>query len=662
MDNIILSGMLKEFISRHEIADEPVDSQFEKFANYCLLKTDHYDSFDFDKVGTGDCIGVDGIAVAIGGVIVDELDDAALLTKAQFDAKFSFAQAKTSPKFNLGDFLKFVSTVKLFFGKNADAIPAKLKNAYQIKELIYERAGKLRELPTVELSYVYSGRFDLERNQIVPLIENEIAALQAMPYLFSDIRWHVYDGDALARLYREAQNGIEKEISFQRHVALPPISSASAAYIGVVKCGDYVRLIQKENGELNKGLFFENVRDFLGDHNPVNEEIAKTIHTTDERDRFAILNNGVTVVAKSVTPSGDIFKISQFQVVNGCQTSHVLFKNRQSLSDDMYITVKLIETSDVDLSGKVIATTNSQSQVTKEAFATIRPYHRGLEDFFNAMRSSGYSYYYERRPHQYDDRDDISQHWIVSAPTLIKSFVSVVLEEPHKVHYYYGRLLLEYNRNQTSELFSETDYPGIYFAAHHIASKTRAAIGRNGQLANWTFHLALLIKKQIAPELNKANALTDKRFLEVLRRIDEQFDGAYQIAAATLRGAKVAGNQNRLPDVTKDILAGLRKNAVSAPAHKPSSSPQRQSGAPMLANGMYIGVVHSIAQDAKSVVLQYGPYEISAGLGSAPLDEFRVGGRVTFSVKQGTATANSPKAPPNPAVQGTLRDKAAQRP
>lgn len=662
MDNIILSGMLKEFISRHDIANELVDSQFEKFANYCLLKPDHYDSFDFDKVGTGNCIGVDGIAVAIGGVIVDELDDAAVLTKAQFDAKFSFSQAKTSPRFDLGDFLKSVSTIKLFFGKNADAIPENLKNAFKIKELIYERAGKLRELPTVELSYVYSGRFDLEKNQIVPIIEQEIAALQAMPYLFTDVRWHVYDGDALARLYREAQNGIEKEISFQRHVALPPISSASAAYIGVVRCSDYVKLIQKENGELNKGLFFENVRDFLGDHNPVNEEIAKTIQTVDERDRFAILNNGVTVVAKSVTPSGDIFKISQFQVVNGCQTSHVLFKNRERLSDDMYITVKLIETSDVDLSGKVIATTNSQSQVTKEAFATIRPYHRRLEDFFNAMRSSGYSYYYERRPHQYDDRDDIRQNWIVSAPTLIKSFVSVVLEEPHKVHYYYGRLLLEYNRNQTNELFSETDYPGIYFAAHHIASKTRAAIGRNSQLANWTFHLALLIKKQIAPELNKANILTDKRFLEVLRRIDEQFDDAYQIAAKTLGGANVSGNQNRLPDVTKDILTGLRKNSVSALTPKSSSAHQRVPVTQRLADGKYIGVLRSIAQDSKSVVLQYGPYEISASLGNAPLDEFRIGGRVTFLVNNGTATALSSKAPSNPAVLGTLRNKVGQRP
>ena len=154
-------------------------------------------------------------------------------------------------------------------------------------------------------------------------------------------------------------------------------------------------MIRKENGELNKGLFFENVRDFLGTQNPVNEDIAKTIHNPDERDRFAILNNGVTVVAKSVTPSGDTFRISQFQVVNGCQTSHVLFNNSDDITQDMYLTVKLIETSDVDLSGQIIATTNSKSLVTKEAFATIRPYHRVVEDFFNAMRSYNYKYYYE---------------------------------------------------------------------------------------------------------------------------------------------------------------------------------------------------------------------------------------------------------------------------
>lgn len=644
MDNIILSGMLKDFVQRHELIEEPTDGQFEKFANYCLLKTDHYDSFEFDKVGTGDCLGVDGVAVSIGGVIVDELEDAQLFTKAQFDAKFVFAQAKTSSKFDLGDFLKFVATVKVFFGNDISAVPTELHKAFAIKKLIYERAAKLRLPPTVELSYVYAGRFELQGSQIEKQIEGEIQSLRDMPYLFSEVTWHVHDGDAIARLYRETQNDIQRAVSFQRHVALPPIRGARAAYLGVVSCKDYVRIVQKENGELNKGLFFENVRDFLGSDNPVNEEIAKTIHDADERDRFAILNNGVTIVAKSVTPSGDTFKLSQFQVVNGCQTSHVLFNNRESLSDDMYITVKLIETSDVDLSGKVIATTNSQSLVTKEAFATIRPYHRGLEDFFNAMRSSGYRYYYERRPHQYDDRDDIRQNYIVSAPSLIKSFVSVALEEPHKVHYYYGTLLLEYNRNRSSELFSEDDYPGLYFASHHICSRTRAISMRDRDLNEWSFHLALLVKKQIAPELKKGVALSDKKFLEIMKRIDENFDEAFRVSATMLKKFKYPNKQNRIPEVTNNLVGELGRRVATAPKPKVKVTPQTTSVvASSIRDGNYVGIIQSIDTANRRICVKYGPYSVEGDAEDADALGASLGSRVPFVVKKDVVTVSAPR-------------------
>lgn len=644
MDNIILTGMLKDFVQRHELSGEQTDRQFEKFANYCLLKTDHYDSFEFEKVGTGDCIGVDGVAVSIGGVIVDELEDAQLFTKAQFEARFVFSQAKTSSKFDLGDFLKFVGTVKLFFGTDKSVVPSELHKAFDIKTLIYERAAKLRQPPSVEMSYVYAGRYELEGSQIEKQIEAEVQTLRDMPYLFSSVTWHIHDGDAIARLYRETQNDIQKDVSFQRHVALPHIRGARAAYLGVVGCKDYVRMVQKENGELNKGLFFENVRDFLGTDNPVNEEIAKTIKDSDERDRFAILNNGVTIVAKSVTPSGDTFRLSQFQVVNGCQTSHVLFNNRDTLTDDMYITVKLIETSDVDLSGKVIATTNSQSLVTKEAFATIRPYHRSLEDFFSAMRSTGYKYYYERRPHQYDDRDDIRQHNIVSAPSLIKSFVSVALEEPHKVHYYYGTLLLEYNRNRSSELFSDEDYPGLYFAAHHIVSRTRALAGRDRTLSEWSFHLAALIKKQIAPELKKGTALTDKRFLEVLKRIDQNFDQAYAVAVDVLKGLRLASNQNRIPDVTKRLLDELGRSHPAAGVKPPAAKPGPAPTKPVLSDGNYVGRVESIDRQAKQIEVKYGPYTVVGAAADPAAMAVSPGDRVLFTVRRGAVSVAVPPA------------------
>ncbi|MGZ8190723.1 MAG: hypothetical protein ACXWTS_05775 [Methylococcaceae bacterium] len=163
MDNIILSGMIKDFVTRHAISDTPIEQQFEKFSNYCLLKTDYYDSFEFDKVATGACVGIDGIAVTIGGVIINELDDALSLTKGQFEVKFHFSQAKTSPKFQLGEFLKFTSTVKLFFGDDENAVPNELAKAFKIKKLIYERASKLKALPSIELSYVYCGQFDLDK-------------------------------------------------------------------------------------------------------------------------------------------------------------------------------------------------------------------------------------------------------------------------------------------------------------------------------------------------------------------------------------------------------------------------------------------------------------------------------------------------------------------
>lgn len=636
MENIILSGMLKDFVTKHALQEEPSDRQFEKFANYCLLKTDHYDSFDFEKVGTGECVGVDGVAVSIGGVIVNEIADAENLTRAQYDAKFTFSQAKTSSKFDLGDYLKFISTVRNFFGEDKTSVPPELHSAFDIKEHIYKKSSaKLRNYPSVELSYVYAGRFDTKNSTLQQQIEQEVKAIREIPYKFSGVDWHVYDGDAIARLYRETQNDVLIEIPFQRHVALPKINGARSAYLGVVKCSDYVRMITKENGDLNKGLFFENVRDFLGVQNPVNEDIAKTINHTDERDRFAILNNGVTVVAKSVTPSGDTFRISQFQVVNGCQTSHVLFNNQKILTGDMYLTVKLIETSDVDLSGQIIATTNSQSQVTKEAFATIRPYHRIVEDFFNAMRSSNYGYYYERRPHQYDDRDDILQQYIVSAPSLIKSFVSTVLEEPHKVHYYYGTLLSEYNKNQTSELFSDDDYPGIYFAAHHITFKTKGAAIKDRQLKEWSFHLALLIKKALAPELKKGASLNDKKFLEILKRIDDNFDETFKSASNFLKQQSINEKQNRIETVTEDLISKFMRQhpgnkGQKADRQAPDSSELK------LSDGRYVGTLQEINANSGIATVKYGPFTISGKISSPEVGSLPIGARLPFTASKGT--------------------------
>ncbi|MDP1465925.1 AIPR family protein, partial [Klebsiella pneumoniae] len=46
-------------------------------------------------------------------------------------------------------------------------------------------------------------------------------------------------------------------------------------------------------------MFYENVRDFKGGSNAVNNEIASNLLNPNKIDKCLMLNNGVTIVAKS---------------------------------------------------------------------------------------------------------------------------------------------------------------------------------------------------------------------------------------------------------------------------------------------------------------------------------------------------------------------------
>lgn len=556
MNNPVLASMLNEFSSKNSILDSSSSIAFERFANYSLLANDYYDSFDQDLIGTGDCLGVDAVAIAINDVLVYTESEAQHLTAGQFDACFTFIQAKTSSSLDLGDYLKFLSVVYTFFTKPQDSQPPELVNAFRIKEHIYNKAAKFRTPPDLNIKYVYTGDGVVGDRSFKEQIDAQISSIRGIQYVFSSVSSDLIGWVELSSYYKESLNRTTRHLMFQRHVALPKLVSATAAYLGVVKCADYVELLKNKSGGINKGVFYDNVRDYLGASNPVNADIAKTIQSEGQRNLFSVLNNGVTLVAKKVVPSGDNFQISGFQVVNGCQTSHVLFNNREHITGDMYLTIKLIETDDIDLSSSVIKATNSQSLVMKEAFATIKPYHKRLEDFFRAMNCSGYRFFYERRPHQYDDDETTLNSEIVSAPLLIKSFVSVALEEPHKVHFYYGQLLKDYNSESSSLLFDESHHPGLYFISHLISSKSKDVAAKN-KLNMWSYHIALLVKKILGIKFNANSAINDKEINRIVGQVDSEFYGASVEAIRILKTANPGRNEHMVPQKTQMLLKEL---------------------------------------------------------------------------------------------------------
>ena len=69
-------------------------------------------------------------------------------------------------------------------------------------------------------------------------------------------------------------------------------------------------------------IFEDNVRDFQG-YNIINSEIKNTLKDCEDQARFAILNNGITIVANKINLISDIIELFDYQIVNGLSLIHI---------------------------------------------------------------------------------------------------------------------------------------------------------------------------------------------------------------------------------------------------------------------------------------------------------------------------------------------------
>ena len=127
--------------------------------------------------------------------------------------------------------------------------------------------------------------------------------------------------------------------------------------MGFIPASEYLKLITDEHGNIRKTVFYDNVRDFQGE-NKVNGKIAATLQSNAKAE-FVIRNNGVTVVAKSLTRTGNRFALTDYQVVNGCQTSHVLFANGDLIDSSVAVPIKIIATISEEATKGIFESTNS---------------------------------------------------------------------------------------------------------------------------------------------------------------------------------------------------------------------------------------------------------------------------------------------------------------
>ena len=127
--------------------------------------------------------------------------------------------------------------------------------------------------------------------------------------IFDDIKITPHGANEIQKLYHKTKNKLSSTINFQNRITLPDIKGVNEAYLGVIPFTEFVKLIQDENQTIHN-IFDDNIRDFQGE-NAVNKKIKGTL-TKGDFDLFCVFNNGVTVVATSITPTGNRFTLRDY--------------------------------------------------------------------------------------------------------------------------------------------------------------------------------------------------------------------------------------------------------------------------------------------------------------------------------------------------------------
>jgi hypothetical protein len=635
MNDLILKSYLDDFASRFDYRTEKQYLQFEYFVANCLVAHEYQGHFNADELSVGQANGIDSIAIFVNDSLIESPEEIEGLAKHNIDVRFLFIQTKTSAGYDQGDVLKFTQATRYFFSKETKPKEYALGHWLAIKEAIYKKAIKFVDNPRVGL--VYATTSSVNENTLMAETANREASLLRDMGLFSKVDFEFVGAEKLKARYRQLSNKVAKQITFEKHTILPKIQGVKRAFIGILPCTEFLKLICDDEGRLLKNVFYDNVRDFQGE-NSVNREILSTLSADSAgRESFVLLNNGVTVVCKSMNPVGTEFTVRDFQVVNGCQTSHILYKNSELLSGNEFLTIKLIETEDLELANKITKATNRQTEVKLEAFAGLQPFHKELEAFYASMPLNE-RLYYERRPGQYDFDSTVNHRRIISIPSQIKSFVSVMLEEPQKIHFYYGQLLQDYSSGNESTLFSDTHDPYPYYVASFLVSHVdRALKQKSGEFARWRYHIAVMVRMLLAGPFNKTR-LNDpaycKRYCEAvvgsLKDFKKFFDVAFSLLNREMElESKKSSNRdlNQHGPLAKRLITECRDRYLSDNKRSDSHSVVDAGSF----DNTYVGKVGQIVAEKKFGFIEYGQRRFFFSLESL---NFPMGAKVRFRVRK----------------------------
>ncbi|ARM32676.1 AIPR family protein [Legionella longbeachae] len=369
---------------------------FEFFTAQEILKNEDLSSEEIRESitdGTRDG-GIDSIFLFLNGVFIgnDVEEDIEVKKASQFE--LFILQSSTESGFRENKVITIGETLKDIFDFNKDYKdlqelynPDICNKALQFKELYVDNASKF---PKINIHFYYINK-SLESphssvltqsKKIKKNIEKSIGKNCVFDFQFinaSDL-WEI-----------ASKSSIE---TFELTITDSPIATTEKDTVCFVPLESYYKFITDENGNLIKYIFESNVRDYQGKVE-VNRSIEQTLEQEDPEEEFWWLNNGITIICSNFTFTGKKLTIEDPQIVNGLQTSNMIyhyFSKQPNKSDKRHVLIRVIHPADSNSRDRIIKATNSQTAMLPAQLRATDKIQKNIEYYFEQN-----GLYYDRR-------------------------------------------------------------------------------------------------------------------------------------------------------------------------------------------------------------------------------------------------------------------------
>lgn len=297
-------------------------------------------------------------------------------------------------------------------------------------------------------------------NLVSVFVTNKHFNEHALEYIPTDINLEAYDSNKLFKEYTYFADeeistpSIDLYLSNSTHIDYE-LADGTTTKVYAIRAKELVKL----TGIQDRTLFYKNVRYGVG-NTRVNKSIRKTILDAIQHQKFFLYHNGITLVCGTFNedPGKNCITLSNYAVINGCQSMLTFYENRDKLTNSLLVLTKVINLNiDSPLVQDITYYANNQNSIGLADLRSNDSVQRSLQREFTEIFGDSVVYIRKR------GEQVVGNPKVIDKDLAAQLMEAVYYEHPHNTHLKQQLFGAEYAKIFSRRIKAEKIYLAFMF-------------------------------------------------------------------------------------------------------------------------------------------------------------------------------------------------------